>query len=207
MTCQQKVNYTLKRGETWDRVLTWSVLPLVYKAITGIPSLAPLRLTVPSHDMPPEWLVAISNVGGMRQINAENEPPLDDEYVQATVVDNDTIEINSINAASYNAYTSGGYVRFYTPVDLTGFTARMDIKDKIGGTILHTLSTTLGTIVLDPVNYTISLHIDADDTSGFDWNTAVYSLELADDNDPANVTELLVGRIYMTGEVTTTDTP
>jgi len=40
---------------------------------------------------------------------------------------------------------SGGYVVYYTPVNLVGYTARMTIKDKIGGTVLATLVMQAGT--------------------------------------------------------------
>ena len=56
----------------------------------------------------------------------------DDEYHQVTVIDANTIEFNDVNAAAFKAYTSGGYLQYNTPADLTGYTARMAIKAKAG---------------------------------------------------------------------------
>jgi hypothetical protein len=69
----------------------------------------------------------------MTQINASN-PPKDSEYVPATVLTVDTVELNTVNAAEYKTYISGGYLQYNTPQDLTSYVARMSIKDKISPT-------------------------------------------------------------------------
>ncbi len=123
------------QGSTFQRDIRWGAPPYVYSPITAITQAAPPVITAPAHGAKDGWPVAVVSVKGMTQINASN-PPKSIEYVRATVTDANTIKLNTVNAAGYGAYTSGGYVQYLTPVDLTGFTARMQIKDKIGGVVL-----------------------------------------------------------------------
>lgn len=121
---------TILQGKTFSLPIRWEVEPYVYKAVTDISQTAPVQITCVGHGVPDGWRVAVVSAKGMTQINAANTPPKDSDYVVATVVDADTLELNTINAAGFKPYTSGGYVQYRTPKDLTGFTARMSIKDK-----------------------------------------------------------------------------
>lgn len=91
----------------------------------------------------------------------------------------------------------------YQPVDLTGYTARMEIKDKYDGVLLHRLDTVSGTLVIDAPNGGISFEIPAELTETWLWRNAVYDIELIDSS--ARVTRLLQGTISLTPEVTTGD--
>lgn len=148
-------DFVIQQGKTSSHVLRWETAPIIYKAITGIVQSAPVAITAAAHGVPPNWRVAIVSVNGMAQINS----PLDSKsrptvYHQATVIDVNTLSLNDINAAGFNAWTSGGYVQYNTPTSLTGFTARMTIKDRIavpnllicttGGTTGLTLPTIAG---------------------------------------------------------------
>lgn len=203
MGCE--TNLTIQKGTTYRRVVTWAAGPIVYKAITAVPQLAPVRLTVVGHGIVDGWRVAISDVEGMRELNAAHEPPRLTEYWTATLVDVDTIEINELNAASYHAYTEGGFIRYYTPVDLTGYTARIDIRERAGGDILWNLSTTIGSIVIDVAAQTITFTITDEESADFEWRTGVYALEM--ESPGGEVTQLLAGTITALAEVTTTETP
>lgn len=46
------------------------------------------------------------------------------------------------------------------PMDLTGYTALMEVKDRVGGTVLETLSTENGKIILGGEDGTIQLYIE-----------------------------------------------
>lgn len=148
-------DFVIQQGKTFSQVLRWETAPIIYKAITGIAQTAPVSITAAGHGVPPNWRVAVVSVNGMTQINS----PLDSKsrptvYHQATVVDPNTISLNDTNAAGFSAWTSGGYVQYNTPTNLTGFTARMTIKDRItapnllvcttGGTTGLTLPTAAG---------------------------------------------------------------
>ena len=193
----------IQQGRTFSLALRWESPPIVYRPITAIAQTAPVRLTVPAHGLPDGWRVAVTNVKGMTEINAEANKLTSRDYHQATVLDANTIEINDINAAGFKAYTSGGYIQFGTPVDLTGFTARMTIKTKVGGKELMTLTTANDRITIDASAKVISLTIEAEDTELLTWTTGVYDLEMVSGATPAVVTALLSGRVTVTKEVTT----
>lgn len=89
-----------------------------------------------------------------------------------------------------------------TPVDLTGFTARMQIRNKRDGTLLHTLLSSGVGITLGGVLGTIVLFISDTDTAAFTWSTGVYDLELIDTGGTGDVTRLVQGRIAADEEVT-----
>lgn len=191
---------SLVQGKTFSLVLRWETEPIVYKTITAIQQSAPARLTVAGHGIPDGWRCAVTNVKGMTEINAEANALRDTDYNPITVVDPNTIEINAINAAGFKAYTSGGVIQFNTPVDLTGYTARMQIKAKVGGTVLKSLVSPTD-ITLNTAASTITLTISATDTAAFAWKSGVYDLELV--SAAGVVTALLTGKVTVAKEVTT----
>ena len=195
-----KNDLTLLQGRTFNHTIKWEILPVVYKPITAITQAAPCVVTAVGHGVPDGWRVAIVSVKGMTQINASN-PPKDNEYVVAKKLTADTIELNTVNAAEYKAYTSGGYVQYNTPQDLTSYIARMSIKDKVGGTELMSLTTTNSRILIDNTTKTITLEIDADDTAAITFKKGVYDLEL--ESPSGVVTALMYGNVTVTNEVTT----
>lgn len=203
--CAGIVDFTVCKGATFVRAAMWQQPPFIYKAITGVPQRAPLRLTVVGHGVVDNQLVAISDVGGMTEVNIEEEPPTLSEFVVATVIGVDTIEINTVNAAGFSAYTSGGYIRYYTLPDLAGFTGRMDIRDEPGGELLYSLSTTDGNLVIDNVAKTITFTIPADDSTDFDFDRGVYTLEI--ESAAGEVYAILTGKMRFEDEITTTETP
>ena len=198
---------TLQQGKTFSLVLRWETEPIVRKAITGISfaSGAP-RLTVAGHGLADGWRCSPYAIKGPIQLNAESNPPRGGDYHPATVVDADTVELNDITPCDeqgneWPAYVSGGFIQYNTPVDLAGYTARLAIKDKIGGTVLHSLTTENNGIALDNTAKTIALTIAATDTDDFAWTRGVYDLELA--SSTGVVTALLTGKVSVTKEVTT----
>ena len=145
--------------------------------------------------------MAIVSVLGMLQINAKNTPPRPTDYHAATVVDANTITLNDVNSAGYSTYASGGYVQYNTPVDFAGFTARMTIKDKVGGTALETMTDANVKIVLDNTARTITLLLSATVTAAYTWTKGVYDLEMV--SGSGVVTAILSGTVTVSKEVTT----
>ena len=202
-----KKDFEILIGSTWGYVIRWGTTPIVRKPITNIDlSLGAPRLSVSSHGLFEGWGVAVYGVKSPRQINAVNNPPEGGDYHSATVIDTGTIELNDVtpvdeNSQEWPAYTSGGFIQYDTPVDLTGYTARMSIKDKIGGAVLHSLTTENGGIVIDPAAKTILLSIPAATTEDFTWSRGVYDLEMV--SSAGKVTRIISGRIALSREVTT----
>lgn len=89
-----------------------------------------------------------------------------------------------------------------TPVNLTGYTARMSIKLKVGDVdTIISLTTENGRITLGGALGTITLLITATDTSDLDFKEAVYDLEL--ESGTGTVIRLLQGSVILEPAVTT----
>lgn len=194
----------IRQGKTFRLVVRWENDKLIYKPITGIDQAAPARITAVGHGIPDGWNVAVTAVKGMVQINAPNTPPKDKDYLPATPVTADVLEINKVNAAEFSAYRSGGYVQYYEPRSLAGVTGRMKIKDRVGGTVLYELTSANSRIVVDDASKTVTLTISAADTETFDWTKGTYDLELVEAGSPEIVHDVLYGDVTVTKEVTTT---
>ena len=199
---------TILKGRTFTLVLRWETTPIVYKAITAIEQSAPARLTVPGHGCVDGWRAAVTGVKGMTEINAEANKVRSADYQTVTIVDANTIEFNELDASGFKAYVSGGFLQYLTPVDLTGYTGRMKIKDKVGGTVL--LSTESGDTPLDVIDITldtsaktITLTIAASATDDITWTRGVYDLEMVSNDVEPTVVSLLTGRVSVVKEVTT----
>lgn len=168
-----KLNFKVYQGSTFNEVLRWESSKKIYKPITAITQAAPVVVTATSHGVPDGWRVKITNVGGMTDINST------EEYRVATRLTDNTLELNAINSLGYKAYTTGGVVEYNEPVDLTGYTARMQIREKVDSTtIIKELTTENNGIVIDATNKKINIVISATDTAAFTFGSAVYSLEL-----------------------------
>lgn len=189
------------QGKTFEKVLRWETEPFLFTAILGMSNTAPVRITTGVHGIPDGWRVAVVDAGGMTELNAASNPPKSADFRRATVVDTTHIEFNPISAGNYGTWTSGGYLQWYTPHDLTGYTARMAVKDKVGGTVLLSLTTENGGIVIDASAKTITLAITATDAAALTWTSGVYDLELV--STTGVVTQLMYGSISVTKEVTT----
>ena len=69
----------------------------------------------------------------------------------------------------------------YTPVDLSGFTAKMQVRKKPGSPIIIELSTANGRIILGGALGTIDLLISATDTENLIPGMYAYDIELTSD--------------------------
>lgn len=206
---------TIKQGKTFSLIIRAENRDvIVRKPITAISLAAGApQLTVVAHGLTNGWRAAATRVQGMKKINAENTPWQDADLRPVTVIDPDTIEFNGItpcddNGKEWDAYTSGGFLEWFAPIDLTSKAARMKIrakKDKYstllasseaGDGVLNVL-----TLTVDAVAKTILLTIKATDTDDFDWKSGYYDIELvgptADD-----VIELAAGSVAVSKEVT-----
>lgn len=195
MAAPAKINFKVYQGSTFSEVLRWESSKKIYKNITGISQAAPCVVTSVSHGVPDGWRVKITNVVGMKEINSS------ETYHIATKASDDAIELNAINSIGYTAYTSGGVIEYNLPVDLTGYTARMQIREKLDSTtVIKELTTENGGIVIDTVKSQIKMIITAANTTLFTFNSAVYSLEMIAVD--GTVTTLVNGTLTLVKEVT-----
>lgn len=87
------------------------------------------------------------------------------------------------------------------PYNLTGFTARMQVRSSITApAILLELTTENGRVSLGTSNGKITLILTAAETAAFAWITGVYDLEIID--VAGKVTRLLKGTVAVDPEIT-----
>lgn len=87
------------------------------------------------------------------------------------------------------------------PVNLSGYTARMQVRQSVtSSVVLLELTTTAGTITITPLTGTIVLSFSATTTADITWRHGKYDLELVASNGV--VTRLIEGQIDISPEVT-----
>jgi hypothetical protein len=202
MASPVKINFKMYQGSTFREVLRWESASKGYAPITGITKSAPVQITVKNNEIPEGWRVKIYGVNGMKEINNTEQ-----YYIVEGVIDNGlnssgeyikTLTLD-INSAAYSTYTSGGFAEYNRPVNLTGYTARMQLRAKLDSNTVITELTTVNNGVIIGLDKTITLTIPATVTAGFNFNTAVYSLELLKSTE---VITFATGNITLVKEVT-----
>lgn len=173
MSAPVKLNFKLYQGSTFREVFRWESSTKVYKPIQAITKSAPAVITAADHELPVGWRTRVVGCGGMKEINSG------DNYYTVFQASEDTITLNEVNSLKFTDYTSGGVLEYNQPVDLEGYTARMQLRPKINSDIiLDTLTTENGKLIIDNVDKTITIEIPASVTEDYNFSIAFYSLEL-----------------------------
>lgn len=198
-----RLNYKIYQGSTFREIYRWESQTKVYVPIQSISKSAPCVITTQSnHQIPEGWRVRVVGAGGMKEINTVSE----DDYYLATSTTLNQVTLNQVNSLNYTAYTSGGVIEYNDWVALTDYKARMQIRPELASTsVLYEATSVSGQIVIDDSTYkTITLTIPAQDTKDFDFDFAVYSLELYKDSGPnsGEVVTFLQGNLTLVREVT-----
>ena len=193
----------LRRGATFVLSVRWETEPWLYAAIASIALTAPVAITSAAHAIPDGWNVAVVDAKGLTQLNAKNNPPKASDMRRATAVGPTQIEFNEISAAAFGKHQAGtGYLAWLTPHRLDGYTARLQIKGRVGGVVLLSLTSGAGGgITLDDNNKVIEISITAEQTEAVTWKSGVYDLELV--SAGGVVTALMEGAVTVSEEVTT----
>ena len=195
------MDISIKQGSTFSLTLKYGQPQFAVKAITGITKSGQAVVTATGHGLTVDWPVWIVGVAGMDQLNHTSDELRDAcAAYYAYYVDANSLRLD-VDTTRFNAYTSGGEVLYHPPVNLTGFTARMQIRETVESTtVLHSLTTENGGITLGGAAGTIALTISATDTAAFTFDTAVYDLEVV--SGGGVVTEIASGAVLMNNEVT-----
>lgn len=193
-----RINYKIYQGSTFTESLRWESETKAYAPISAITKAAPCVITTTSaHTVPLNWRVRVTGVTGMRDINNV----ADTDYYLVTGKTTNTVTLNQVNSADYAAYTSGGILSWNLPVPITGYTAQMQIRETLESTtVIAELTTANGRIVIEPINSVISINLTAALTATFNFDSAVYSMELTDAQ--SNVFQFVNGSLSLIKEVT-----
>lgn len=191
---------TIRQGSTLPLVIKYGQPQLSIKPITGITRSGQGVVTAAAHGIPLNWQVWVAGVGGMVKINHQPEEiQLSLNPYYGYYVDANTIRLN-LDTTRFGVYTSGGELLYHPPVDLTGYTARMYIRENIEDVIpVHIMTTEDGGITLGGANGTITLSISATATAAFTFDTAMYDLELI---NGTVVTAVISGKVLLEKEIT-----
>lgn len=179
-------DFIIYQGADWSRVLTWKLAALT---ISGVSSgINPTITTTTAHGLSAGQTVVIEDVLGATGVNGTQ-----------TVLATPTTTTFTVTDSAPGTYTSGGAA---TPVvDLTGYTARMQIRDSANGaTVLTELTTVNGKITLGGAAGTVTLALTAAQTAALTWVWGRYDLEMV--SAGGLVDRLLEGRVTVSGEVT-----
>lgn len=194
-------DYTIQQGATFRALFIWFQPALIVKAITGISQSVKPSATVASHGIPagidcPVW---IRGVKGCVKLNHSAEQVGDTSvaYV-ATRADDNSVSL-SADTVDMPAYASGGELVYQPPVDLTGCTARMDVRRRLAdvATVLSLTSSGVAPasrLTITPAAGRIDIEISDEDTALIDWKTAVWDLEV--EHPDGSVTRLVDGASF-----------
>jgi hypothetical protein len=120
---------------------------------------------------------------------------------RVTRIDDNTIEFNDIDATRFSTFTSGGHLISFEAEDLTGYSARMQIRATADAAdpALVSLTSPLD-ILIDDTEHTITVLMSATDTADLTFDTGVYDLELV--SSAGVVVKVLRGAVTVEDEVT-----
>lgn len=186
------------QGANFSFKLQRCVADAVHKLITAVQIGLPTIVTAAGHGLTARTPVWITNVKGPRDLNTANYR--DATPLSASMIDADNLAID-VDSGSMPPYQSGGVLTYYPPMDLTGYTARAQVRASVSAAEpLLDLTTEEGGIVIDAPTGTIELRMDAAATAGITWSQGVYDLELVDPD--GFVTRLAQGSVSVDREVT-----
>lgn len=129
------------QGADWEPVLQWLSETPTHKVISDVAIGLPTVVTATAHgitgtDRVPVW---ITNVQGPRALNTNGyagAPPL-----WATVVDVDTLAVD-FDSGALSKYVKGGVLTYRAPVDLTGWSAREEMRTSLTADTTEVVLTT-----------------------------------------------------------------
>lgn len=183
----------IKQGATFRRTYRWVAPPAIFKdatIITGVP----LTVTATAHLMPDQWPAQLLDPDEATQVSAC------DNYT-GTVIDANTIQFNDV--IDYGVLAGDARIlRYLTPVDLTGFSAELQIRSSVrASTALLTVSSQgiNPGILLDNAARTIVVSITPAQTAALTFSNAVFQLELT--SGSGDVTRLDEGAVTLSREV------
>ena len=195
-----RYDFTIRHGETFNPVILYAQPTFVVKAVTGITKSGRAVVTS-THGLTRDWPVYVTAVVGMDHLNhrsADLRVPSKAYLARYVSASSLMLEVDSSRMGTYE---SGGELLYHPPVDLTGYTARLQVRETLAATTtLVSLTTENGGITLGGTAGTIELLIAPADTDDLTATRAVYDLEVI--SAAGKVTAILEGSIVLGMEVT-----
>lgn len=176
-----EIELTITRGKTFEFAFLFADDERVYRPITAMPQSAPVRLTIPGHGMPDGWPFRIECVKTPSELNSVSSA-----VYFAKVIDDDTVELNGLNAHCWKAFSGTGIAVYQKPMNLAGWTCRAQVRNCVGGELLFAWEPSPaagnGAASVDVAGSSFVLSIDAALAASLAWSYGVYDLEATDGN-------------------------
>jgi hypothetical protein len=190
-------DFEIEQGAYWTETFNWYGGGKQMAPIEDIVVGYPTKITVTAHGLPSVSAtpVIVSGVEGIKDINSELLGIEQAIYLDA---DNFYMPVSSVA----DVWVPGtGEITWHAPSTTTGGTARMQIrKNWHSSTILHTLTTENGGIVITDADASFQLIILSAATTAFQFINAVYDLEFIDAS--GLVIRIAAGNIFLRREIT-----
>lgn len=189
----------IKQGSIYEEGFHWYGGGIACADIDSVTVGCPTNVRVTGHGLPSlsDTPIYIRNVQGARALNTgKNEC----DMVLATYADADNFTVKT--DTGHQRYKAGsGSIEWYMPKPLTGWSARMQIREKLGDdTPLVSITSAAGDITISIPDARIVFTIDTATTEGLDFIEGVYDLELV--NPAGEATRVLEGKVFLSKEVT-----
>lgn len=197
MTTKLKV----PRGATFRKGWVWYDGADVIKDITAIDRGFHTEITAPTHGLPSTDIpVALLDVGELNTLDASGNPSFaTKDRILAHVLDASKFSVE-VDSTEFTAYTTGGYLVYRPPKNITGYTARMQFRATTkAADVLLELTDTSG-ITLGGAEGTIDMVMTDVQTTNFPKNSGVWNIELIAPG-PGDVTRFDEGTIELTADV------
>lgn len=164
---------TLLQGATFRKGWAQYEGDDVVKSIASISLGYPTTFTVMAHGLPTGVIpVGIVNV---TKLETSTVDPADRVIARKVDVNTFTVDVDS---SDFTAYVSGGYLVYTPPKDLTGYTARAQLKKKVTSEdVIWELSDSDG-ITLGGTEGTIDIEISAERTADVVFSKTFMQVEL-----------------------------
>jgi len=199
MTEPRIEDLVIYQGAQFQHAWHWYGGGKVVKAIEDLTPGCPTVIQITGHGLPStsKTPVLIDDVKGAHNVNVGKDKC---DAVLATYidVDNFSVEANTQNQ-KYKAGT--GCVIYYLPSNLTGWIARMQIRERINDTTpIVDLTSGAGDIVINVTDARITVTVATAVTETLDFAQAVYDLELVDPSGEA--VNIAMGKVSLVKNVT-----
>jgi len=174
------IQLSIRKGSTFRWTLRPETALQKYIPITAITMTETgVRITAAAHGMIEGWRCRVTRCKGLTRLNTVDEDhPRAADYFQATVIDANTVEINTRNTTGDKAYMGGGILQYGVPMDLTGCVVRAQIRPSVGSaTVLLDLGPY---IAVDVANFRIDFDVPGSETSLLAGIGGVLGVEIED---------------------------
>ena len=196
MSCASKLNLTIIQGATFSKAIHWYGGGKVCKLIEDLVPGCPTKITITGHGLPSvsDTPIFLSHVKGATRANTDETTPAIATYIDD---DNFYVDVDTV-AQTYTANT--GLLTYFSPKDITSYTARMDIRESIDDDDAVLSLTSPTELSLRTADARILITIADTVTSTLAFEEGVYDLELEDSSGV--VTRLVEGTVTLCKEVT-----